>query len=292
MRVEIDPHAGFCFGVRKAVQAAEKILATEGTLYCLGDLVHNEEELRRLASLGLKTIDSRQFEKLVNCRVLIRAHGEPPETYETARRNNIELIDATCPVVLKLQEKIRRSYTELNDMNGQLVIFGKPNHAEVRGLDGQTGYHAIVIEGPDDLDKIDYSRPVHLYAQTTMNRDEYESVLKEISKRLEQAGSNAEKFHCTQSICQQVSGRMPLIREFCRKFDLILFVSSPKSSNGRILFQECRRVRKNSHFITGPEDIRESWFKTGSAVGITGATSTPVWLMENVAKRIQEMNMD
>jgi len=292
MKVEIDPHAGFCFGVRKAVQAAEKILAAEDTLYSLGDLVHNEEELHRLASLGLKTIDHAQFERLSNCRVLIRAHGEPPETYETARRNNIELIDTTCPVVLKLQEKIRKSFREINENDGQLVIFGKKHHAEVRGLDGQTGYNAIVIEKPEDLDKIDYSRPVHLFAQTTMNREEYSSVLNEISTRLERAGNKTEKFQCTQSICQQVSGRIPVLREFCLKFDAILFVSSPKSSNGRILFEECRRVKEKSHFITGPDDIKDSWFSPGSTVGITGATSTPAWLMDKVAQRVKEMIKD
>jgi len=288
MKVEIDPHAGFCFGVHKAVQSAERILAAEGSLYCLGDLVHNEEELRRLTSLGLKTIDHREFEKLRNCRVLIRAHGEPPETYETARTNHIELIDATCPVVLKLQEKIRRSFRELKKDEGQLVIFGKKDHAEVQGLDGQTAYQAIIIEKTDDLDKIDYSRPVHLFAQTTMNSEDYKALLNEITDRLEREGGGTEKFRCTQSICQQVSGRIPLLREFCLRFDRVLFVSSPKSSNGRILFEECRRVRKESYFIEGPEDIQNSWFKPDSTIGITGATSTPVWLMEKVAQRVKD----
>jgi 4-hydroxy-3-methylbut-2-en-1-yl diphosphate reductase len=288
MNVEIDPHAGFCFGVRKAVQSAEQILAAEGTLYCLGDLVHNEEELHRLTSLGLKTIDRGQFEQLRNCRVLIRAHGEPPETYETARRNNIELIDATCPVVLKLQEKIRKSYREVNEEEGQLVIFGKKDHAEVQGLDGQTGYQAIVIEKPEDLDKIDYNRPVQMFAQTTMNDQEYKAVMNEISLRMERAGGGTEKFRCTRSICQQVSGRISKIREFCLGFDVILFVSSPKSSNGRILFEECKRVREESYFIEGPDAIQNSWFRPDSRVGITGATSTPVWLMEKVARRVNE----
>ena len=288
MKVEIDPHAGFCFGVRKAVQFAERILAAEGTLYCLGDLVHNEEELHRLASLGLITVDHRQFEQLRNCRVLIRAHGEPPETYETARRNNIELIDATCPVVLKLQEKIRKSYREIKEEEGQLVIFGKRDHAEVQGLDGQTGYQAIIIEKPEDLNKIDYSRPVQLYAQTTMNGDDYKAVVNEISVRMEKAGGGTEKFRCTQSICQQVSGRISKLREFCRTFDVVLFVSSPKSSNGRILYEECRRVSKASYFIEGPDDIQHSWFRPDSRVGITGATSTPVWLMDKVARQVME----
>ena len=288
MRVEIDPHAGFCFGVRKAVQSAERILSAEGSLYCLGDLVHNEEELQRLTSLGLKTVDHGQFAKLRNCRVLIRAHGEPPETYETAHRNNIELIDATCPVVLKLQEKIRKSHLELNKDEGQLVIFGKKDHAEVQGLAGQTGYQAIVIAKKEDIDKIDYSRPVHLFAQTTMNGEDYKALRNEISERLERAGGGTENFRCTQSICQQVSGRISLLREFCLRFDVVLFVSSPKSSNGRILFEECRRVRRESYFITGPDDLQTSWFKPGSAVGITGATSTPVWLMDKVAQRVKE----
>jgi 4-hydroxy-3-methylbut-2-enyl diphosphate reductase len=220
--------------------------------------------------------------------VLIRAHGEPPETYETARTNHIELIDATCPVVLKLQEKIRRSFRELKKDEGQLVIFGKKDHAEVQGLDGQTAYQAIIIEKTDDLDKIDYSRPVHLFAQTTMNSEDYKALLNEITDRLEREGGGTEKFRCTQSICQQVSGRIPLLREFCLRFDRVLFVSSPKSSNGRILFEECRRVRKESYFIEGPEDIQNSWFKPDSTIGITGATSTPVWLMEKVAQRVKD----
>ncbi|MBN2275594.1 MAG: 4-hydroxy-3-methylbut-2-enyl diphosphate reductase, partial [Bacteroidales bacterium] len=173
MKVEIDQHAGFCFGVRKAVKAAEEILAAEGELFCLGDLVHNEEELRRLNALGLKTIDHEGLKALKNCKVLIRAHGEPPGTYETARKNNIELIDATCPVVLKLQEKIRKSYGKIKDNKGQLVIFGKKTHAKVRGLDGQTGYKAIIIEKKEDLGKIDYGSTIHLFSQTTMNRESY-----------------------------------------------------------------------------------------------------------------------
>jgi len=288
MRVEIDPHAGFCFGVRKAVQAAERILAAGGSLYCLGDLVHNEEELQRLASLGLKTIDHEQFQNLRNCNVLIRAHGEPPETYETARRNNIGLIDATCPVVLKLQKKIKGSYGELKD-EGQLVIFGKKDHAEVRGLDGQTGSQAVIVEKPEDLDKIDYSRPVHLYAQTTMNREAYKSVQEEIIHRLEKEGTGKEKLRCTQSICQQVSGRIPMLHEFCRSFDVVLFVSSPKSSNGRILFEECKHIKEATYFITGPGDIQKTWFGPDPAIGITGATSTPVWLMDRVAERVKEI---
>jgi 4-hydroxy-3-methylbut-2-en-1-yl diphosphate reductase len=289
MKVEIDPRAGFCFGVRKAVQAAEEILGTEGQLYCLGDLVHNEEELQRLTALGLKTVDHDEFRKLANCKVLIRAHGEPPETYSTALKNNIELIDATCPVVLRLQDKIERSFNEMQGDEGQLVIYGKKSHAEVRGLDGQTGYRAIVIEKPDDLDKLDYRKPIHLYAQTTMNREDYKAVTGEIEKRILKAGGETRTFHCTQSICQQVSGRVSLLRDFCRRFDIILFVSSPKSSNGRVLFEECRRLNVNSHFISGPEDLQAGWFTPVSAVGITGATSTPVWLMEKVAQRVKQL---
>jgi len=288
MRVEIDPHAGFCFGVRKAVQAAEEILASESTLFCLGDLVHNEEELKRLTALGLKTIDHNEFNTLRNCKVLIRAHGEPPETYDTAHRNNIELIDATCPVVLKLQDKIKKSYREIIDHEGQLVIFGKKSHAEVRGLEGQTGYRAIVIEKTDDLNKLDYSRPIHLFAQTTMNREDYQALLNEVKDRIKRTGNGADKFHCTQSICQQVSGRILLLREFCQRFDCILFVSSPKSSNGRVLFDECKRIHENSYFVAGPEDIQPEWLNNRSSVGITGATSTPVWLMEKVALQVKE----
>lgn len=289
MRVEIDPRAGFCFGVKKAVKAAEEILAADGHLYCLGDLVHNEEELRRLTSLGLKTVNQEEFKDLRNCKVLIRAHGEPPETYETALRNHIELIDATCPVVLKLQDRIEKSYEEIRDSGGQLVIFGKKSHAEVRGLAGQTGYKAVVIEKTEDLDKLDYSKPIHLYAQTTMNRQDYEAITAEVKKRMEAAGTVTERFRCTQSICQQVSGRVPLLREFCKQFDCILFVSSPKSSNGKVLFEECKGVNKNAWFVNNPDEIRQDWFHPGSSVGITGATSTPGWLMEKVAQRVKEV---
>jgi 4-hydroxy-3-methylbut-2-enyl diphosphate reductase len=289
MRVEIDPRAGFCFGVRKAVQAAEEILASDGRLFCLGDLVHNEEELRRLTALGLKTVDHDEFKTLRDCRVLIRAHGEPPETYETARQNNIELIDATCPVVLKLQDKIEKSYSEIKDSGGQLVIFGKKSHAEVRGLAGQTGYNAIVIEKKEDLDKLDYSGPIHLYAQTTMNRQDYEAIVNEIKNRIGLAAAGMDKFRCTRSICQQVSGRVPLLRDFCKRFDCILFVSSPKSSNGKVLFEECKGINKNSYFVNKAEEIQKGWFKLGSSVGITGATSTPVWLMEEVARKVKDL---
>ncbi len=289
MRVEIDPQAGFCFGVRKAVKAAEEILASEGSLYCLGDLVHNEEELQRLTSLGLKTVNHDEYKALKNCKVLIRAHGEPPETYETARRNNIELIDATCPVVLKLQNKIEKSFEEIRDSGGQLVIFGKKSHAEVRGLAGQTGYKAIVIEKKEDLDKLDYTKAIHLYAQTTMNRQEYETITNEIKNRIDIAKAGMDRFRCTRSICQQVSGRVPLLREFCQRFDCILFVSSPKSSNGKVLFEECRGVNENTYFVDKPEEIQKDWFKPVSSVGITGATSTPVWLMEKVAQLIKEI---
>jgi 4-hydroxy-3-methylbut-2-enyl diphosphate reductase len=285
MKVEIDPHAGFCFGVRKAVLAAEEILAEEGRLYCLGDLVHNEEELQRLTSLGLKTINQEEFNNLKNCKVLIRAHGEPPETYETALRNHIELIDATCPVVLKLQDRIEKSYEEIRNSGGQLVIFGKKSHAEVKGLAGQTGYKAVVIEKSEDLDNLDYSKPIHLYAQTTMNRQEYEKISNEIKKRIDEAAV-MDSFRCTQSICQQVSGRVNLLHDFCKRFDCILFVSSPKSSNGKVLFEECRSVNENAYFVIKPEEIQQEWFLKSSSVGITGATSTPGWLMEKVAKRV------
>jgi 4-hydroxy-3-methylbut-2-enyl diphosphate reductase len=289
MIVEIDPHAGFCFGVQRAVQAAEKILALEGSLFCLGDLVHNEEELARLKTLGLKTIDHEEFKTLRNCKILIRAHGEPPETYKIAHQNNIELIDATCPVVLKLQEKIEKSYLEIKDIGGQLVIFGKKSHAEVRGLEGQTGYRARVIEKMNDLNKLDFSMPIHLFAQTTMNQEDYKTFLKEIKMRIKRAGADPERIQCTQSICRQVSGRVQRLQEFCRKFDIMLFVSSQKSSNGRVLFDECKRIHEKSYFITGPGEVRLEWLHNARSIGITGATSTPAWLMEKVALQIREI---
>ncbi len=288
MRVEIDPGSGFCFGVVRVIDIAEKALHEDGKLFCLGDIVHNSREVDRLKRKGLVVIDYDEFEKLKNCKVLIRAHGEPPETYQIAERNNIELIDGTCPVVLKLQQRIQDKYKKLKQEDGQIVIYGKKGHAEVRGLTGHTDNKAIVIESTEDLERIDTSRPLHLFAQTTKSKQAYSDIFEEIRK-MYRNGKNKEMYlHCTNSICAQVSTRTPRIREFCHKHDVIVFVSGKKSSNGKILFEECLRQNCNSYFVSGEEEIKAEWFTGAKSVGVCGATSTPKWLMEEIAEVIKK----
>src|SRR4030043_1374173 len=230
MKIEIDHDPGFCFGVVRVIETAEKILEKEGKLFCLGDIVHNNREVQRLKEKGLKVIDYEKFKQLKDCKVLIRAHGEPPETYQIAEENNIELIDGQCPVVLKLQQRIKEKYAKLKPDNGQIVVYGKKGHAEVRGLTGQTDNSAIIIESVKDLEKIDVSKPLHLFAQTTKSEEGYLAVAEEIRK-MYQTGTHKEVyFHCTDSICAQVSKRAPKLREFCKKHDVVIFVSGKKSS--------------------------------------------------------------
>ncbi len=273
MQIEIDNGSGFCFGVTTAIRKAEEELAKGSTLYCLGDIVHNGMECERLKQLGLITIDHEQMAKLHDVKVLLRAHGEPPETYELARRNNIEIIDATCPVVLQLQKKIKRQYEAGVPT---IVIFGKPGHAEVMGLVGQTGGNAIVIAHFDDVKKLDFSRDIYLYSQTTKSLDEFHRIIAYIQEHI----SPEAHFQSFDTICRQVANRMPNISKFAAKHDLILFVCGRKSSNGRVLFEECQRVNPNSHLIEGANEIDPSWLEGITSVGICGATSTPKWLME------------
>ena len=273
MQIEIDNGSGFCFGVTTAIRKAEEELAKGTTLYCLGDIVHNGMECERLKQLGLITIDHEQMAQLHDVKVLLRAHGEPPETYELARRNNIEIIDATCPVVLQLQKKIKRQY-EVGVPT--IVIFGKPGHAEVMGLVGQTGGNAIVIAHFDDVKKLDFSRDIYLYSQTTKSLDEFHRIIAYIQEHI----SPEAHFQSFDTICRQVANRMPNISKFAAKHDLILFVCGRKSSNGRVLFEECQRVNPNSHLIEGANEIDPLWLEGISSVGICGATSTPKWLME------------
>lgn len=273
MQIEIDNGSGFCFGVTTAIRKAEEELAKGTTLYCLGDIVHNGMECERLKQLGLITIDHEQMAQLHDVKVLLRAHGEPPETYELARRNNIEIIDATCPVVLQLQKKIKRQY-EVGVPT--IVIFGKPGHAEVMGLVGQTGGNAIVIAHFDDVKKLDFSRDIYLYSQTTKSLDEFHRIIAYIQEHI----SPEAHFQSFDTICRQVANRMPNISKFAAKHDLILFVCGRKSSNGRVLFEECQRVNPNSHLIEGANEIDPSWLEGITSVGICGATSTPKWLME------------
>lgn len=284
MKVEIDKNSGFCFGVINAIKAVENELKNSDTLYCLGDIVHNGKEVRRLENMGLKSISKEKYYSLKNCKVLIRAHGEPPETYEYAKENNIELIDATCPVVLTLQEKVKHSYNEQIKENGQVVIFGKKGHAEIIGLAGQTNHDAIIVEKIEDIDKIDMNRPVSLYAQTTKRIEDYSEIADLISSKIK-PGVNVK---IKDSICRQVSNRVPNLKIFAKKFDLVLFVAGKKSSNGQYLYTICREENPNAQFISGTEKIKNSWFVGVESVGICGATSTPNWLMEEVAGWVTE----
>ena len=280
LQIEIDNGSGFCFGVTTAIQKAEEELAKGETLYCLGDIVHNGMECERLWSMGLVTIDHDQMRQLHDVKVLLRAHGEPPETYELARRNNIEIIDATCPVVLQLQKRIKKQF-EAGD--GQIVIFGKKGHAEVLGLVGQTQSKAIVIEDFDEVTKLDFTRDIYLYSQTTKSLDEFHRIIEYIQGHMT-AGATFKSF---DTICRSVANRMPNISQFATRHDLILFVCGRKSSNGKVLFNECKRVNPNTHLIEGPEEIDPTWLDGIKTVGICGATSTPKWLMEQCRDAIQ-----
>lgn len=279
LNIEIDDGSGFCFGVTTAIKKAEEELAKGETLYCLGDIVHNGMEVKRLEEKGLITIDHEQLEELHNVKVLLRAHGEPPATYEVAKRNNIEIIDATCPVVLALQRRIKKQYEGVGENGGeaQVVIFGKNGHAEVLGLVGQTSGNAIVIENLEDAKKLDFSWDIYLYSQTTKNLDEFKSIIAYIKEHI----SPTAVFRSFDTICRQVANRMPNIAAFAMRHDVVIFVAGKKSSNGRVLFKECMRVNSRSHQVESPEEIDMAWFDGASTVGICGATSTPKWLMEN-----------
>ncbi|GHT75950.1 4-hydroxy-3-methylbut-2-enyl diphosphate reductase [Bacteroidia bacterium] len=283
MRVEIDQDSGFCFGVVNAINHAEKELAEDNDLYCLGDIVHNSQEVARLQKKGLQTINHETLKEMYNKKVLLRAHGEPPSTYERAKQNNIRIIDATCPVVLQLQRKIRKKYLELDSDNAQIVIFGKIGHAEVNGLVGQIEGKAIVIEKKTDIDQLDFNKDIYLFSQTTMSVDDFKEIVNEIQLRV----SEKVVFHSFDTICRQVANRMPHIKAFASKHDLVLFVAGEKSSNGKVLLSECQKANPNTHLISNPNDIRPEWLAGIASVGICGATSTPKWLMEEVAKAIK-----
>ena len=273
LQIEIDNGSGFCFGVTTAIQKAEEELAKGVKLYCLGDIVHNGMECERLRRMGLITINHDELRQLHDAKVLLRAHGEPPETYELARQNNIEIIDATCPVVLQLQKRIKKQYEAANS---QIVIFGKKGHAEVLGLVGQTAGNAIVIEHFDDVKQLDFTHDIYLYSQTTKSLDEFHRIIEYIQGHI----SPSATFKSFDTICRSVANRMPNISTFATKHDLILFVCGRKSSNGKVLFNECLRVNPNAHLIEGPDEIAPQWLEGIHTVGICGATSTPKWLME------------
>ena len=291
MKVTIDKYSGFCFGVVYAIEMAEAELSKTGKLYCLGDIVHNNMEVDRLNDMGLEIINHQDLDELKDCKVLIRAHGEPPETYHTAIKNNIQLLDASCPVVLKLQHNIKEGYEEINKIDGQIIIFGKEGHAEVQGLLGQTDGKAIIVACATDLDKVDFSAPIYMYSQTTKSPKAFADLQEEIRKRKEKAGnSESVKFIVNDTLCRQVSGREPQLKEFAKENDVVVFVSGKKSSNGKMLFQSCLKENPNSYFVSEEKEIKEEWFNPNSQVGICGATSTPRWLMEDVAKNILQLN--
>jgi 4-hydroxy-3-methylbut-2-enyl diphosphate reductase len=273
LQIEIDSGSGFCFGVTTAIQKAEEELAKGTTLYCLGDIVHNGMECERLKNMGLITINHEEMAKLHDAKVLLRAHGEPPATYELAEKNNIEIIDATCPVVLKLQKRIKEQYQQNSP---QIVIFGKKGHAEVLGLVGQTQGSAIVIERFSEVEKLDFTKDIYLYSQTTKSLDEFQRIIAYIQEHIAPSAT----FRSFDTICRSVANRMPNISQFAARHDLILFVCGRKSSNGKVLYNECMRVNPNSHLIEGPEEIESAWLEDIHSIGICGATSTPKWLME------------
>ena len=308
MQIEIDNGSGFCFGVTTAIKKAEEELAQGGTLYCLGDIVHNSMECERLRQMGLVTINHDDLRELHGVKVLLRAHGEPPSTYELARRNNIEIIDATCPVVLQLQKRIKQQYEAPSDLpqmgetgrtqpvaeaspswgrseGAEIVIFGKKGHAEVLGLVGQTQGEAIVIESFEEVKLLDFSRDIYLYSQTTKSLDEFHRIIEYIQSHIAPEAT----FRSFDTICRSVANRMPNISQFAARHDLILFVCGRKSSNGKVLFNECLRVNTNTHLIEGPEEIQSEWLYGIETVGICGATSTPKWLMEQCRDAIINM---
>lgn len=282
IQIEIDSGSGFCFGVTTAISKAEEELSRSDTLYCLGDIVHNGMEVERLHLQGLQTIDHRQLSQLHDVKVLLRAHGEPPATYATAERNHIEIIDATCPVVLQLQRRIKRQYDD--NPHAQIVIFGKNGHAEVLGLVGQTDGNAIVVENLDDASHLCFDRDIYLYSQTTKSLDEFHALIAYIQAHI----SPQATFRSFDTICRQVANRMPNIAAFAARHDMILFVSGHKSSNGKVLFNECLRVNANSHHIEQPSEIDLHWLDGVKTIGICGATSTPKWIMEQCRDHILE----
>lgn len=288
--IEIDSKSGFCFGVINAIKQAENALQKNESLYCLGDIVHNGAEVARLEEKGLITITYEEFKNLHDCTVLFRAHGEPPETYEIAKKNNITIIDATCPVVLQLQKRIKKGYNELKESGGQILLFGKEGHAETIGLQGQTENNAIVITNSEDLSKIDFTKPIQLFSQTTKSVHDFKILEENIKQKITDINSkNSYNFKSFDTICRQVSNRESDLHTFAQKYEIILFVSGKKSSNGKVLFDFCKKVNPNSYFITSEEDVDIEICKHAKSIGICGATSTPKWLMENIASYIKNL---
>ncbi len=290
MNVTIDPNSGFCFGVVYAIQMAEDELDATGKLYCLGDIVHNNMEVERLMAKGLQIINHEDLAELHDCKVLIRAHGEPPSTYELALKNNIELIDASCPVVLKLQNRVKTSFEGIHD-DAQIVIYGQPGHAEVNGLVGQTDGRAIVVFEEKDLDNINYDMPVHFFSQTTKSTIGFEKMVRDIQERIVKHKGSLEDgdFVTNDTLCRQVSNREPQLKRFATAYEVVVFVSGRKSSNGKALYAVCKNVNPDSYFVSSADEIEADWFNGKQTVGIAGATSTPMWLMEQVKEKIEQL---
>lgn len=285
-KIEIDKGSGFCFGVVTAITKAEQVLAEGNQLYCLGDIVHNSKEVERLQKMGLITINHEEFNKLRNATVLLRAHGEPPSTYEIAKKNNITIIDATCPVVLRLQKKVKKENDTEDDKDKQIVIYGKNGHAEVLGLVGQTEGKAIVIESLEEVKTLNFNKSIRLYSQTTKSLDEFQKIVAYIEEHI----SENATFKYFDTICRQVANRIPNIKSFASSHDLIFFVSGKKSSNGKILYNECKQINPKTYFIDGIEEIDLSLLQDSQSIGICGATSTPKWLMEEILAFLQSKN--
>ena len=292
MKVTIDHNSGYCFGVEFAIQMAEDEMEQTDKLYCLVDIVHNDMEVKRLNEKGLKIIDHAQLQTLHDCKVLIRAHGEPPETYLTALRNNIELIDDSCPVVLMLQNRVKHAFDKIQDKNGQMVIYGKKGHAEVIGLSGQTGNKAIIVTDESDLDKIDYTKPAVLFSQTTKSTKGFYDIKSKIEARYNDSSqlTEVECLEAHDSICRQVSNREPRLKKFAEDHDVVIFVGGKKSSNGKALYKVCKDTNARSYFVEASAEVNPDWLKETDSVGICGATSTPMWLMEDVAKSISRLS--
>ncbi len=287
MKVEIDKYSGFCFGVTHAINKTEKILKDNDDLFCLGHILHNKAEEKRLNKLGLKSVDHKEFADLKNKNVLIRAHGEPPKTYKTAIDNNLNVIDATCPVVIKLQKKIKSTYNKFPD--SLIVIYGKKGHAEVNGLVGQTNDEAVVISNLEEAGSIDINMEIFIFSQTTANHRDYYKTINFLKNKAKKLKGNSDNITSFDTICPTVINRVPKLEKFVKSHDIIIFVSDPESSNGKMLFDFCRKHNKKSYFVSNIEDLKNIPFKTDYSVGISGATSTPLWQMESIKEYIEEM---
>jgi len=285
MNVSIDPFAGFCFGVKKTIELAEKELQKQDKLYCIGDIVHNQEEINRLKNSGLEIIDFSSLQEKRKSTILFRAHGEPPSSYVEASKNELTLIDGTCPIVLKLQKKIKNAFDEMKKVDGQVVIYGSKNHPEVIGLSGNTNYEAIILESLDEIDQINFEKPIRLFAQTTKDKEKFISLKETITKKINEVGTTSD-YKYFNTICSQISNRVPQLINFCTNNEVVIFVSGKKSSNGKYLYNICKSANPKSYHISNEYEINQKWFTDIRTVGISGATSTPLWLMEKIAKQI------